>query len=242
MPHNLLLYRLLPKGVTGKLFSAIDRMYAAASAVVSKWMAVSERFPIRREVAQGCPLSSLLYAVCSDSVADDLYTTPMPDTIEVGSVEWARPRKGHQYTEGLAVAAASASDLQAVIDMVRDHSQRWGWTRNVAKTSVVAFGPAASRARAHGHVADVDLFWGPTRLPRPPAEEHLGLHMHESCSWDKERSASAEKGRGSLCTWARAQRTPWLSAPPKRLWCTPGSYLAYGMAWRPGTFWGRIRR
>lgn len=89
--------------------------------------------------------------------------------------------KGQLYTDDLASAAALASWVQAVIDVVCGHSQWWGWTLNAAKRSVVAFGPAAARA----HSAEVELFWGTTNLSRSPAEKELGLHMHEYCSWNK---------------------------------------------------------
>ena len=67
---------------------------------------------------------------------------------------------------GIARAAASASGLQAAMDAVHYHSQRWAWTLNTAKTpvDVVAFGPAALRLHDRTHVlCNQNSFWGQPR-------------------------------------------------------------------------------
>ena len=94
VPHDLLLYRLLNKGVCGKAFRAVDRMYAAANSFVKVVGCKSAPFPVRRSVAQGCPLCPFRYAVYIDSVLDDLYTVAPQRAFRVGDADWLRPWQG----------------------------------------------------------------------------------------------------------------------------------------------------
>ena len=108
VPHDLLLYRLLQKGVSGNAFRLIDRMYAAASSRVRVDGGCSAAFPVRRGVAKGCPLSPLLCAIFVDSVLADLYAAAPPGVIQVGNAEWSQPWRGHLYADNLSTAADTA--------------------------------------------------------------------------------------------------------------------------------------
>ena len=78
VPHDLLLYLLLPKGVPGNAFRVIDRMYAAASSRGLVAGACSAAFPIRRGAAPVYSLSPLLYAIFIDSGMDSMYAAVPP--------------------------------------------------------------------------------------------------------------------------------------------------------------------
>ena len=92
------------------------------------------RLPGHRAFSAAQPSAPEAAACPRYSVLDALYATPTPETIAVGSPEWARVWKGQLYADDLAGAAAPASGLHAVIDVVRarlGHShglQQWGRT------------------------------------------------------------------------------------------------------------------
>ena len=109
-----------------------------------------------------------------------------------GSGGVRRAWKGQLYADDLAAGAASARGLQLLIDAVREHSRRWGWTLNVPKSHVVVFGGSAAWA------CTSRFCWGPHQLTRVPCERYLGIHLHESCTWDRQVQAAADKGRRAL--------------------------------------------
>ena len=54
VPRELMLARILDKGVTGRLFHAVDHLYANARSATRVDGAVCEPFLVHRKVAQGC--------------------------------------------------------------------------------------------------------------------------------------------------------------------------------------------
>ena len=213
VPHDLLLHRLLQKGVRGKAFAVIDRMYAAASSRVRVGGALSDAFPVRRGVAQGCPLSPLLYAVFIDSVLEHLDAVSLPeaDAITVGSPAASRQWRGQLYADDLAAGAATAAGLRQLIAAVHQHSLLWGWTLNVPKTHVVVFGGRAARA------CTADFRWGGERLARVACERYLGVYLEEDCSWRRQTREAADKGRRAVYVWRQALTSPWLPVNAKRM-------------------------
>ena len=213
LPHDLLLHRLLQKGVRGKAFAVIDHMYAAASSLVRVGGALSDAFPVRRGVAQGCPLSPLLYAVFIDSVLEHLDAVSLPeaDAITVGSPAASRQWRGQLYADDLAAGAATVAGLRQLIAAVHQHSLLWGWTLNVPKTHVVVFGGRAARACA------ADFRWGGEQLARVACERYLGVYLEEDCSWRRQTREAADKGRRAVYVWRQALASPWLPVNAKRM-------------------------
>ena len=161
---------------------------------MSDGAALSEPFPVQRGVAQGCPLSPLLYAVFIDSVLDHLYSTNLPegDAILVGAGTARRRWAGQLYADDLSAGAATARGLQCLIDAVRAHSRCWGWTLTVPKSHVVVFGGAAARG------CGAQFSWGGSPVARRPSERYLGVHLDERGTWELQAQAAADKGRRAV--------------------------------------------
>ena len=80
-PHALLLHRLLHRGVVGPVFAILVAMYSSASSRVRVGTALSPAFVVQHGVAQGCPLSPLLYAICIDPVLQVMQSLSHPDML-----------------------------------------------------------------------------------------------------------------------------------------------------------------
>ena len=91
---------------------------------------------MRRGVAQGCPLSPLLYAILVDPVLRDMQALSHPDLLWVGPAATRRTLVGQAYVDDLAGIAATQQGLQRVAQAVHLHSLRWGWMLNVPKPIV----------------------------------------------------------------------------------------------------------
>ena len=195
VPHTLLLDRLAAKGVTGKAWRVIDHMYARASSRVRVGAALSDPIPIERGVAQGCPLSPFLYDVFVDSLLEDIHAECHDDGIPLGG----RSLVGQSYADDMTALTTSPAGLQRVIDVVRRHSQRWGWSANVVKSVTMVFGARTAQARAQGD----SWTWGTHTLHRVSSIRYLGVHLHETGSWEPHVQQAAHKGLQVLHKWAR---------------------------------------
>ena len=121
-------------------------------------------FAVQRAVAQGCPLSPLLYAIFIDPVLQDMQSLPHPDMLWLGPPTSKRKLVGQAYADDLAGIAATQQGLQRVVDAVHAHSLRWGWLLNVHKSVVIVFGKRSVCAR----LGAPELSWGmclPTVCP-----------------------------------------------------------------------------
>ena len=211
VPHDLLLYRLLQKGVTGKAFAVVDRMYSSAYSRVRVDGVLSSAFPVQRGVAQGCPLSPLLYAVFIDSVLDDLNALPPDGLVSVPAPGWERTLPGQAYADDLCGLAATPGGAQRVVDVVFAHSRRWGWSLNIPKSVLTVFGPVAVR-REH---ASVRLRWGPDLLPRSALAKYLGVLLEDSGLFGAQQAAAAARGWRALGRWMPALKCVHLTAATK---------------------------
>ena len=82
--HTLLLHRLLQCCVVGPVFAILVAMYSSASSRVRVGTARSPTFAVQCGVAQGCPLSPLLYAIFIDPVLQDMQSLSHPGMRWVG--------------------------------------------------------------------------------------------------------------------------------------------------------------
>ena len=139
VPHALLLHRLIQCGVVGPVFAVLVALYSSASSRVRVGAALSPAFAVQRGVAQGCPLSPLLYAIFIDPVLQDMPSLSHPDVLWVGPPTSIRKLVGQAYADDLAGIAATQQGLQRVVDAVHAHSLRWGWSLNVHKSVVMVF-------------------------------------------------------------------------------------------------------
>ena len=196
--HTALLSRLVDKGVTGKMWRMLAQLYAQARSAVRVDGCVSDEYHVSRGVAQGCPLSPFLYAIYIDSLLDHIHVTCAAHGVHLQADALLRALVGQSYADDLAVLAETSHGLQCIIDAVRSHSERWGWTLNVKKTVILVFGPPASRAAA----ASCAFYWGTDALPRCSSVRYLGLHLHEDGSWTEHIAAATRKGWAAYHSWA----------------------------------------
>ena len=211
VPHAALMAKLAEKGVTGKLWRLIDQMCRQAKSRTVVDGVESAPFPIEQGVAQGCPLSPLLYIIFADDMLDTLHTETAPDGVAVGPGEPATRLAGQSYADDLAGLSETATGLQRIIDALNRHSLKWGWTANTKKSVIMVFGDDATRAQ----YGDAHWTWADTELKRVPTYKYLGLHLHESGKWDEHIAQTARKANAAFLTWAPVLASPRLTVALK---------------------------
>ena len=194
--HASLLSLLADKGVTGALWRLVDKLYADAHSAARVEGHLSAAYAVRRGVAQGCPLSPFLYDVFADSLLSAIYRECAADGVPVDAESRTEPASA--YADDLKALASMAAGLQRIIDAVRRHSLRYGWTLNVTKTVVLVFGTALQRAEHAGAV----FRWGDAALPRAPSAKYLGVVFHEGMTWDLRIAQAVRKGWAAYHAWA----------------------------------------
>ena len=232
VPHALLLHRLLQCGVTGPAFAVLAAMYSSASSRVWVGSALSPAFAVQRGVAQGCPLSPLLYAIFADPVLQDMQALSHPDLLWVGPPATRRKLVGQAYADDLAGIAATQQGLQRVVQAVHLHSLRWGWSLNVPNSIVLVFGMQSLCAR----LGAPDLWWRDSRLPTADTVKYVGLRLESSGGWAAQQVAGAANGWAALHRRLPVLRSRHLSAATKLLVLRSciAPCMSYGMElWRP---------
>ena len=209
-------------------------MYLHASSAVRVGNTTSTALPVQRGVAQGCPLSPLLYDIFADSLLDAVHDDVSDAGLRFDGVPGHSPAflVGQSYADDMAGIASTAQGLQRVIDRIHAHSMEWQWDANTQKSVVMAFGDPALLAS----VQDERWFWGDVPLKRVSSVKYLGLHFHESGSWGEHIQQVAAKGHRVLGQWLPVLTSSSLPVSLKRKVIVSRllPVLTYGMeVWSP---------
>lgn len=131
-----------------------------------------------------------------DSLLDHLTRECAADNVPVGDEGMGTgPRLvGGMYANELKGLTQFTAGLQRVLDVVRAHSLKLGWTLNVRRTVIMVFSGADARA-AH---AGIEFRWESEVLQRVPDANFLGLHVTEDLTWGEHVRQVANKGWGAL--------------------------------------------
>ena len=88
-------------------------MYSSASSRVRLvGSALCPAFAVQHAVAQGCPLSPMLYVIFVDPVLQDMQAVSHPDLLWVGPAAARRKLVGQAYADDLAGIAVTQQGLQ----------------------------------------------------------------------------------------------------------------------------------
>ena len=213
VPHDALLSRLIDKGVTGKMWRLIATMYRHATSKTRVGNSMGDPFPIEQGVAQGCPLSPLLYIIFADDMLQSIHADNAEDGVQVATTDPAHHEAlaGQSYADDLAAMSTTPEGLQRIIDRLHEHSLRWGWTANTKKSVIMSFGDCATRHQD----AHLTWAWKDTELKRVETFKYLGLHFHESGCWEEHVKQKAHNANVAFIKWSPVLASPRLSVALK---------------------------
>jgi Reverse transcriptase (RNA-dependent DNA polymerase) len=229
-------------------------MYAGASSGIAYDGSVSAPYPIERGVAQGCPMSPLLYAVFIDDLFHDLHSSCAADGVQLQTPSGEPyPHVAQSYADDLVGVAVSGASLQRIIDVVHAHSNLWQWDAKLAlPMSQRAVSPystrspmcqrvqwplALGRPTVTTHVPSPGAwFWGRTELPVRRSAKYIGIWFNDDCTWTLQATEAQAKGRRATYKWRPVFEHPHLHISVKlealRTYLLP--VRTYGMeVWAP---------
>jgi hypothetical protein len=246
VPRELLWERLRERGFSGKLLEALMIAYRRVEMAIKVNGKVGSAFVTTQGVKQGCPLSTELFGLFIEVLAD--YVDAKDRRLhEAGSrlLDGAPLVDGKRvslllYADDASLVATSVARMKHLLRCVDEFCAAFGMKVNVAKCECMVFA-AEDKAREGGVVTELlerTASLGGQRVPQAvPSARYLGLSYGPGQPFDACRKTLVDSGRGAMYSLSGKLRTMRMWAPDIRMRCFDTqvrSILSYGAEiWGP---------
>ena len=167
MPHECLTYGLQLIGTPARIYNMVANIYAHSTGVYR-----DVRFPLRRGIKEGCPVSPALFVLVYEAFHQTL-TREFPNSTILTYVDY--------------IAIMDQLEMQHVLECANQLSAILGLKTNPSKTHVYRWAPPSRRqgvAPRESPTRDT-ITWGDARLPlQPPIFHYLG-HLLAHPTWEQ---------------------------------------------------------
>jgi hypothetical protein len=198
-------FKLHEKGVRGKMWRVINKLYSKVESSVRVDGKQTEWFEVEVGVRQGCVLSPVLFALFVDGLAKRLKERGFgikinhddPDALAL-----------LMYADDIVLIAETERELQDMIDVVMEYSRRWRFEMNHKKTEVLIFG---GKAGTKFYLKDE---WGGNKVELEVVNEYtyLGLVMTKGRRWKKYKEKVIRKAKACVAmSWGMGIQVGGLS-------------------------------
>ena len=185
-------WKLWRMGVRGKMWRVLKKMNDDRKCGVVWEGEVGEWFEMESGVAQGCPLSPVLFSLYINDIALEIKE-------KGGGTQWGGVRVSVlMYADDMVLLADSKEGLQRSIDAAFEYSRRWRFLFNVGKdkTEIMIFhGKGASKTRKEEE-AEGGWSLGGKRIGIVQKYVYLGVEMDSKGTfggWKRGRENKARK-------------------------------------------------
>ena len=238
--HAGLFYKLHHKGVRAKTWRLIWDMYAKTESVAALEGRHSEPFRLLQGVAQGDPMSCVLFNVMIDDLIDTLQTNCAADGIALVPDHRQATLVAQGYADDVSSLSGTRAGLQRIIDVYRSHLALWKGEVNIKKSCTMTFhaGGRSDDLPAGPTPADAPApwLWGDAALPHVDKVKYLGVVFTSDCTWNEHAAYARSKGYAALAMWKGVLRNRHISLPAKLAVITAciKPCVTYGMeVWAP---------
>ena len=162
VPRDILLTKLLDRGINGKVFEIIRKIYTEDMAAVKFGNKASEPFSTNKGVRQGCVLSPLLFNIFLSDIQeafDVCGDNPTLNNMEISSLIWA---------DDILILSENPEGLQAKLDNLGVYCHRNKLRVNTDKTKVMTFTKS-------GKLLKHNFYFGKNQLTNVRQYKYLGF-------------------------------------------------------------------
>lgn len=205
-----LLYKLHHKGVQGQIWRMIRNMYKSARSAPRLDGVMGDSYAIHQGVAQGCPMSPILFDVFIDELIESLSSPDLPDGVCIGPT--AATQEGFQqgaigYADDIAAATTTPEGMNLRLRCAELHGRMWKSAANVPKCKIMVCAPrkqAAAAAEAH---KSTFIYEGQI-LQVVPAYKQLGVMLSADSTWQAQGAYALQRLQRTFHAWKRALQDP----------------------------------
>jgi hypothetical protein len=122
--------RLIEVGITGKMWRVLHNLYSVVESCVLVGADRTEWFSLDAGLRQGCILSPILFAVFIDGLARAVKAAGTKQTLADLNVSILL------FADDLVLIGHNRQDLQKLLDLVFEYSQKWRFQFNTAKVKL----------------------------------------------------------------------------------------------------------
>ena len=187
--RDLLWYKLMALGVSGKFLDAAKSLYSDMECSVKVNDRLTPFFPVTKGVKQGCKISPTLFAAYINDLATDI--NALRCGVDIDDINLAILL----FADDIALIAPDAQSLQSMLNVVHTWCKKWRLTVNRDKTKIVHFRPQATpRANFRFTCGDIELDY-------ETKYRYLGLWLDEHLNFKhsvNELCKSASRALGAL--------------------------------------------
>jgi len=184
--HELILYKLLRLGMTGKIYFSIKSMYSQAVAKVKLEDKFTEWFSTAQGVRQGDTLSPTLFSLYINDLVHELKELNKGISIDETNITCLL------YADDLVMVAETPEDLQCQLNVLNNWYQKWRMLVNIEKSKVVHF-----RNRQKSRTNFVFMY-GNEELEIVEQYKYLGLIFYQFLTYNASVEAMSAAGGRAL--------------------------------------------
>ena len=205
-----LLYKLHHKGVQGRMWRMIKNMYNSARSAPRLEGSVGESYAIHQGVAQGCPMSPILFDVFIDGLIESLSSPDMPDGVSIGCADTAHDslqQGAIGYADDIAAASTSPEGMKLRLKCAELHGRMWKCAANVPKCKIMICAPRKQAAAMAAQHKNTFVYEGQV-LEVVPTYKQLGVMLSADGTWQAQGEYSLQRLQRTFHAWKRALQDP----------------------------------
>ena len=139
MDHDKL-WKIQEMGIPAHLTCLLRNLYADQEATVRTGHGTTDWFQIRKEVRQGCILSSCLFNLYAEYIIQNAGL----DEAQAGIKIARRNNNNLRYADDTPIMAKSEEELKSLLMKVKEQSEKVGLKLNIHLTKIMPSGPITS--------------------------------------------------------------------------------------------------
>ena len=187
--RNGMLYKLINRGISGKLYEILKDMYSNVIMSVNLSSGVTDSFVTEIGLKQGCVLSPLLFKIFTDDLPSIFDNTCDGCTLyNSDSISCL------MYADDLVIISSSKTGLQNGLNKLHSYCQKWKLRVNIKKSNAIIFNKSGK------FLKNVKFKYGNENLDTVKEYSYLGIVFTTSGSFSAAIESLCNKSQKAIFT------------------------------------------